>query len=165
MVLESGSPVLLKNTSGTLSIRNQGDTVDLTMPSATPLSHTDSVHSGATANLCSTVSPSFANWGTNPGTNANIANELTYDAVLTTSGVGAAGNNTIIWNFGDSRRRTINYNSDQTLLSYISDDGNTWYLIASSARTFGTGKFQYFRLLKAGIFTMTTLHVMIYNIN
>lgn len=197
MVKESGNGIYLKELSGTLTFRNQKDDTNLTIGNVpashvhapadvtgtavidndvrltdarTPTAHTNSVHSGATANLLAALTPTFSNWTTNPSTNADIVRTLS-DTFLTTPGVGAAGNNTITYDLGDSRIRMVFLYSDAAdgrLLA--SDDNNTYYYIGYRINLgqeflFATGKFRYLRYLLPGVVTVQQLILQCYNIN
>lgn len=88
------------------------------------------------ANLLSGITPTFAGWNTNPGTDADIVNELTL--ALTTA--GRQTNNTIsyiTYDLGASIRFIISSNrsSVATSASYTiesSDDDVNWYEFAQN---------------------------------
>lgn len=169
MTKESGAGIYLKESAGTLTFRNQADDTDLSI-TATPSSHTDSVHSGTTANLLAALTPTFANWTTNPGINADIVRTLS-NSILTTAGVGAAGNNTVTYDLGDSRIR-IAFLISEELGGYlqISDDNITYYNLgyrinANQEFILATGKFRYLRYIIPGVVTVSQLIIQCYNIN
>lgn len=250
---ESGSPIYIKNTAGTLKFRNQADDTDLIMGNApashthalaagatdvtatatevnvldgipatltatelgyvdgvtaaiqgqingkastvhthvpadvtgtavidndvrltdarTPNAHTNSVHSGATANLLTGLTPTFSNWTTDPGTNADIVRTLS-DSFLTTPGVGDIGDNTITYDLGDSRIRLAFLLSNGTTGGYlaISDDNITYYIFGYRIHfqqefILATGKFRYLRCVIPGVVTVEQLIMQCYNIN
>lgn len=159
MTIEEGSPIRLENISNAMQFRNQADNANLT--------HTSDFHSGTAANLLTAINPSFVNWTQNPGTNANMTDDadMGYTA-LTTSGIGAAGDNTITWDLGSIRRRVVSWNCDESIAMFISSDDVTYKqaTVTAYGGSFATN-FRYLRLVKAGVFTMSNLGVACYNIN
>ncbi len=84
-------------------------------------------------NMLAGLTPTFTNWATNPGTNADITNELT--VLLTTPGVGAFGVNSIItYDLGQAFRVLASMFNLQNTASdayiYASLDNITYYLRA-----------------------------------
>lgn len=138
-----------------------------------PQQHAGDKHTGQSANLLSALTPTFANWTQNPGTNADITNDTDLDTVLTTNGIGAAGSNTIKWDLGSVRRRVV-YLKDISLKSAeidISPDNVNWYTLVDLAHPatmiygVGMGYFRYMRYAMSGVNTITFLRVLVYNIN
>jgi len=131
-------------------------------------SHNSTKHTGATANLL--VTPTFANWVQNPGTAANLVDELTNN-VLTTNGIGAAGNNDIKYDLGDSRRRIIRLQCDEQTECYVSDDGINYYFMMSNVKAslvfggVGIGKFRFVKFTVVGAVTINEFKARCYNLN
>lgn len=139
----------------------------------TPRNHTSIFHDGATANLLTALTPTFANWTQDPGTNAIITRDTDVESNLSTNGIGAAGNNTIIYDLGDIRRRLV-YVKDIGLdgsMVDISSDGITYYTLVDLAHPtsmiYGVGiaNFRYLKYLNVGVNTITFLRLICYNIN
>jgi hypothetical protein len=140
----------------------------------TPSAHTDSVHSGAAANLLTALTPTFSGWDINPGTNAQLVDELLDTAVLLdTAGTNATGVCTITYDLGDSRRRiaflNVSTNSGGPLLQ-ASDDNTNWYDLSNEGTTvvythIGVGKFRYVRFKHPGGVTFISIRMRCYNIN
>lgn len=192
-MIESGSPILVKNTAGTITFRNGADTSDLIVtatPAAhthvpgdvigtavitndsrlsdarTPTSHSNSVHSGATANLLAALTPTFSNWTLNPDTPAQMVNELD-NLQLSTAGISQA-NSTITYDLGSSARRVFAVTSwDVGFQIEISDDNSNWYPHnAGTENTFSIiKKFRYVRFIALGITTFQSLKFTCYAFN
>lgn len=107
--------------------------------------HGNSKHTGATANLLSGLTPTFSGWNTNPGTNADLVNELT--DTLTTNGVAPAGSDfgaTITYDTGTSQRRSVAllFNSNvSNEVQILGADDNISYYVAGGLSV-GYGKIQ-----------------------
>ena len=133
-----------------------------------PLPHTDSKHNGATGNLC--ITPNFANWTQNPGTAADIIRTLS-DSILTTPGIGAVGDNTVMFDLLTSRLRIAFLISEEPGgYLRISDDNITYYNIGyriNNNQEFVsiTGKFRYLMYVLPGVLTVNQLIMQAYNIN
>jgi len=88
-------------------------------------------------NLLAGLTPSFTGWNINPGTNANLVNELT--TVLTTSGVQTNATDSIIkYDLGVSKRVIIGVIRGTVVTSsamkiQLSDDDAAWEFCAISA--------------------------------
>jgi len=133
--------------------------------------HTDADHSGAAANLLTGLTPTFTNWTTNPGTAANLVDEIITDA-LTTSGVSkAAPGSHIVYDLTTSRRRLFMFNSNVTPYSvWFSDDNVTYYqqngdVSAATKDILVMGKFRYVKVLIIGVGTTAFIKMRCYNIN
>jgi len=90
-------------------------------------------------NLLDGLTPTFTGWNTDPGTNADLVDELT--DTLTTSGVQTnATTSTIIYDLGSSKRiigwlfRGVVVTATTFYLN-ISDDNVTYYSIANYTTT------------------------------
>jgi hypothetical protein len=122
------------------------------------------------ANLLAAITPTFANWTQNPGTNADIVDELS-NANLTTSGIGAAGLNTIKYDLGSSARRSIYLFVNQACDVQVSDDDITYHTIVlndapiTTSGNTGQGKFRFVMFRCGGAVTVTKLKLRCYNIN
>lgn len=106
-------------------------------------------------NLLDGLTPTFAGWSVNPGTNANLVNELT--TALTTPGVQP--NNVacdIVYDLGVSLRFLVfvvrgTVATAGTITLYTSDDNATWYYLghtgaASTTRpAYAVGKARYIK--------------------
>ncbi len=135
----------------------------------TPTAHTDSVHSGASANLLTALSPTFINWTTNPGTNADLTSELSNSA-LTTAGVSrsTSGGSIIFYNLGSSRRRIFDISSFQAgFYILFSDDGITYYTDNTGTELIYVRamKFRYIKFLAVSVITFEGIHMKCYNLN
>jgi len=135
--------------------------------------HDSSKHSGATANLLTALTPTFANWTQNPGTTALITNDQDLDTVLSTNGIGAVGSNQILWDLGTLRRRIVYLKdiSGKSAEIDVSPDNVNWYTLVDLAHPatmyygVGVGYFRYMRYAMSGANTITFLRVIAYNIN
>jgi hypothetical protein len=201
-MIENGSPILAKNTSGTITFRNQADDTDLTMGNSpgshthipadvtgtavidndarltdarTPTTHSDSVHSGAAANLLAAITPTFANWSQNPGTNADLVSEL-MTGNLTTNGTGQAGNNTITYDLGSSKRcfifahvfdaRSISAYIDISEASDFSSlESILWQFPSPHFDRSCAGKFRYIRYRGINAHTLSEFRLRVYQIS
>lgn len=110
------------------------------------------------SNLLSGLTPTFSGWNTNPGTAANIVDELTTD--LTTDGVQTnAVNSTITYDLGISKRVIVNLFRSSVatgagVVISLSDDDATYYVAGRSTSNptisgsvFASGKCRYIRLV------------------
>lgn len=139
---------------------------------APPQAHASS-HVGAgsdllnSGNLLAGITPTFAGWNTNPGTNANIVNEIT--TALTTPGVQTnAVSPDIVYDLGSSMRISFMvYRGSVGIASlmypYISDNNSTWYPMGRTVSTgyplasIVTGKARYIKVTFGATATGNTI--------
>lgn len=111
-----------------------------------------------TKNLLADITPIFAGWNTNPGTNVDLTNELTI--ALTTPGVQTnAINSTIVYDLGSSQRIVANvYRSgvatSASMELSLSDNGINYYI---AGRNLNTSADQSCAILGKGRYLMVTL--------
>lgn len=136
----------------------------------TPQVHSGTSHSGAAASELAGLTPTYNNWTQAPGTTATITKE-TGSRVLDTNGIGAVGENNIVWDLVTSLRRMVYLWDLSGFLGEIdfSEDGITWYTMfalgAADLSGFGCEKFRYLKYAMSGVHTITQLRVLVYDIN
>jgi hypothetical protein len=92
-MIEDGSPIRIENDGTNISFRNQADNADIPLKAGMVNS----------ANLLSSITPTYTGWDTSPATNAQVTNELDY--TLNTSGVQTNGaESSIKFDLGTSKR-------------------------------------------------------------
>lgn len=143
---------------------------DFNSGKTTPQVHSGDSHSGATKSELLGLTPAFANWTQDPGTVAKIIAE-TGTRVLDVNGIGAAGENSIIWDLATSLRRQIFLYDNNGFLGEIdiSEDNVNWYAVIVIPATGFSGvaceKFRYLKYAMSGVHTITQLRVLVYDIN
>lgn len=117
------------------------------------------------SNLLAGLTPVFANWTQNPGTAADIVDELT-NAVLTTNGISILATSTITYDLGTSARRIFEgYCSKSDFVLNVSDDGLVFYPATGAGFVqIATGKFRYAQLKSGTTQTYTVIKMRAYNI-
>jgi hypothetical protein len=117
------------------------------------------------------LTPTFNNWTTNPGTTANLCDELS-TAALTTAGVAkAAPGSSIVYDLGSSARRIFMLNSNAYPFSvWFSDDDVTYWqqtgdISSATKDILHIGKFRYVKALLVGAVTIAYIKMRCYNFN
>lgn len=119
------------------------------------------------SNRLSALAATFSLWTTNPGTEAEITNELTI--ALTTSGISSGAGGIIDYDLGVSRRHIVGFATDQAgYMIRISDDGATYYQVVVSGRAnmqeTVIGKFRHVRFQVAASLTYTRVKCIAYRL-
>jgi hypothetical protein len=136
--------------------------------------HSDAMHTGPLANLLGSVPPAFANWSQNPGTNADLVTEL-MTGNLTTNGTGQAGDNTITYDLGSSKRCWIyahvylapasNGFIDISDDNFITFESVLYNFPTGHYEKAGMGKFRYIRYRGVGAHTLSEFRLRVYQIS
>lgn len=122
------------------------------------------------SNLLAGLTPTFINWTQNPGTVADMVTELERKN-LTTNGIGAAGNNELLYDLGTSQRRIVSASCNISGWHvHISDNGVDTHDFLNSITTqlsgfwTATGKFRFLTFYVSGVVTATRICLRCYNL-
>lgn len=147
-------------TAGQVLTATAGNAADWQTPTAISLN---------TANLLAGLTPTFVDWDTNPGTNADLTNELT-NTLSTAGAKTAAGYPTIKYDLGSSKRSIAEiYGTTANSTSFMIEfsDNDTNFFIAgwenfnagqyANAIAIGKGRYIRFAIASGGTDTITVI--------